>query len=1111
MKPLILFISYLFINLWCFGQETAISFPSKTSVDAETLGKYNLFPINQYTGISTVNIPVHEINFDGLKIPIQLNYSTGGIKVAQDASKVGLGWSLSDNAVIIRQINGHDDFFKNGYLEQPKITDLMAENDFYSKQYQIPDSNSTIPDTQADLFILNLFGKSVTFNFINKAENNGTLGIFKHEKNNITIQFNEDNFSFRIVDEQGFIYHFSNIELTDTYSKSYGTGSLVGSDEYCSNAYVSVVNRNVSKVKSSWYLTEVISPNKKKLSFSYDKQISITQPNLGETVEFMLCGTDSNGRVDNYYYSCSRNVIEGKILKQIISDDQTINIKFYNSSRQDILHPDNSMVYNAKGPSAYRDDVPLKLDSIIVFNSQNDEIVKTSLTYSYFNNNKLVTVNDNKKSTYENNANWTRLKLDEVKVNNKEYALSYVLENNLPKKTSKSIDFWGFYNGKNNSKLVPNYFETAVCPPPHGVMSMKVNGGDRSSDFDYGKIGLLNRITYPTKGYLKLNYQPNDVFYREIKSEFSRQYLQNSYTSLFYDNINISPSIAPETSSKTYTFKTPSSADSRVSIDFNVSFNCTPTGKSCKTVFNELIDHPKRFRIVDVQTGSVVHTLQLMYSTTAEKYWDGNELIAFSDNRTHNILLYSNKNYRVEVEALPFNYEYSVYGNVQFKAFKEDDGFNIEVGGAKIASLENYDANDQKLSSRTYDYHYSGNESSGILMNELIYNGKDFKIDNNGFSFKGGLTNTISSSSIIGIENSAQGSHIGYSQVKETFTSNTNNFENTGYIINRYKNDANLVDKHTSHKIYYNYPYTYRLSNGSLRESVTYSDDNKEKKRIQYQYLNENSNSKAQYKFYYQASGFGVILNTPISTSSVSKVLNYSFYEKAFFPQKIIESKDGIIQEKNYRYNNRYLLKSESTKDSKSGTIETSYQYAHEKNDTRLINENRIGIPLQTTVKKGGTTVSDQLTQYETFGDLYLPKSVFSKKGGVVSKATTDRKLTYDRYDAKGNVLQYHTEDGLYTSILWGYNGQYPVAKVEGAIYDEISSYANNIGSLRAGVPKAMVTTYTYEPLVGVTSITDPNGQVQRFEYDEFNRLKRIKDHTGKVLKAYDYQYKTQE
>ena len=60
---------------------------------------------------------------------------------------------------------------------------------------------------------------------------------------------------------------------------------------------------------------------------------------------------------------------------------------------------------------------------------------------------------------------------------------------------------------------------------------------------------------------------------------------------------------------------------------------------------------------------------------------------------------------------------------------------------------------------------------------------------------------------------------------------------------------------------------------------------------------------------------------------------------------------------------------------------------------------------------------------------------------------------------------------------------------------------------LRASLPQAQITSYTYQPMAGVTSITDPCGVVSYYEYDLLQRLNRQKDNYGRTIKAYDYRY----
>ena len=47
-----------------------------------------------------------------------------------------------------------------------------------------------------------------------------------------------------------------------------------------------------------------------------------------------------------------------------------------------------------------------------------------------------------------------------------------------------------------------------------------------------------------------------------------------------------------------------------------------------------------------------------------------------------------------------------------------------------------------------------------------------------------------------------------------------------------------------------------------------------------------------------------------------------------------------------------------------------------------------------------------------------------------------------------------------------------------------------------------LITTYTYKPLVGVTSITDPRGVKTTYNYNDFGRLQNIKDENGNIIEG---------
>ncbi|MDP9958129.1 hypothetical protein J2X97_003809 [Epilithonimonas hungarica] len=192
-------------------------------------------------------------------------------------------------------------------------------------------------------------------------------------------------------------------------------------------------------------------------------------------------------------------------------------------------------------------------------------------------------------------------------------------------------------------------------------------------------------------------------------------------------------------------------------------------------------------------------------------------------------------------------------------------------------------------------------------------------------------------------------------------------------------------------------------------------------------------------------------------------------------------------------------------------------------------------------------------------------KAVFSKDAATSNMIMPVQAMTaigqgsfyevgkFDRYDSRGNLLQ-STKDGLSTTYLYGYNQLYPIAKIEGATYDQVmtalgvpnptnnSSYLSldivtrsnaDINEVKeneliialdtfrkhSNLANYVVTTYTYDPLVGVTSVTPPSGMREVYIYEAVtNKLKEVKrmekDASGndvyRTLKEYEYHYKPQ-
>jgi hypothetical protein len=70
-------------------------------------------------------------------------------------------------------------------------------------------------------------------------------------------------------------------------------------------------------------------------------------------------------------------------------------------------------------------------------------------------------------------------------------------------------------------------------------------------------------------------------------------------------------------------------------------------------------------------------------------------------------------------------------------------------------------------------------------------------------------------------------------------------------------------------------------------------------------------------------------------------------------------------------------------------------------------------------------------------------------------------------------------------------------------------SGTGTIDELRLYPKGALMSTYTYAPLIGMTSQCDPSSRLTYYSYDTMGRLKLIKDQYGNILKRYDYEYQT--
>ena len=189
-----------------------------------------------------------------------------------------------------------------------------------------------------------------------------------------------------------------------------------------------------------------------------------------------------------------------------------------------------------------------------------------------------------------------------------------------------------------------------------------------------------------------------------------------------------------------------------------------------------------------------------------------------------------------------------------------------------------------------------------------------------------------------------------------------------------------------------------------------------------------------------------------------------------------------------------------------------------------MVNRNMIGNPIESIYTN--VTLTKEMSRSKTNYQFWFNNSLILPSTYQKSMAGNNLQIeaSINSYDVNGNLLQLTGKDGIANSFIWGYNKQYPVAKIINKQYSDVISQSgintillNNATTTDAAMRlelnklrtlfNCFITTYTYKPLIGITSETDPNGKTLYYEYDSFNRLKTIKDQDGKIIKTMDYKY----
>jgi hypothetical protein len=378
--------------------------------------------------------------------------------------------------------------------------------------------------------------------------------------------------------------------------------------------------------------------------------------------------------------------------------------------------------------------------------------------------------------------------------------------------------------------------------------------------------------------------------------------------------------------------------------------------------------------------------------------------------------------------------------------------------------------------------------------------------------------------------------------------------------------DINQVTTSNNSDYYNNYLNDYDAYRGYLVQEKYFNGSNHLIRQTDIKYnlteaLNPNSTN-----YFELNSKAGLLVNTCIkncgscNAGGIDNCLPYSIFSYYIFDNKIIspwiykqqtsdklydiDGLNPIETLTNYYYDNpnHGLVTTEELITSKGTVFKKNNKYAQDKGLISGLSADA-SAAIDLMIQKN--MVSDVIETEEFHNEIFNSRirtnySVWDSEGVIVAPENTQSQIGLDNalenriqfihYDNYGNLLEASQSYGSTTLYLWGYKSQYPIAEIKNANYSIIEGIlggASGISDISSAMPTdaqvkvwadllrtssllkdAHITSYTYKPLVGMTSMTDPKGMITYYEYDDFNRLKWVKDQSGNILKESTYHFK---
>ncbi len=1031
--------------------------------DVAAMGKYVDIPVSYHTGVPSIGIPIHVIQDGPLSHPISLSYHASGVKLAEPASWVGLGWNLNGIGMVSRTVMGIPDDGDGGYFSGPDTLPTLADI------YGIQQVGRGELDAEPDIF---------SFNF------NGYSGKFFFDKRDTIHYVPQQDIKVLPIKNFGILVGFTILTPDGTrYTFGHDGSQTVTQDIIVSGT--SDPSNGVGDHITSWYLLKIESFDRKhSISFHYTSEgYSYKYPSWCSAI----IGASSPSCPSTPYvqYQCSpggyqQTFVDGFRLDSITTSNQTTTVKFIADTLRTDLAPGDGTL-GAK-----------RLDEIQI--QSGSYCKQINFSYDYWADSG---------SGLSDKPYAKRLKLNQVNVTNctgGDVIPPYVFEyyaapqgsSFMPHRLSKEVDHWGYYNKAtvNNTLAKDLLIPTTTLSTLGG--DIVIGGADRDSDAEAMKYGTLKKITYPTGGYAEFSFEANQV-------DDSLQNCVDTTLVSLSNCVGISCACASSGAKTTdFTFSTAQLDGATFSMLLE-SIYCG-TEDSCAssngyeyleftlTIFEVHIDINGQDSLVNVKQMEYNHEVEVKEDFEQmdpedcynEATGDLSELYDFEAGTT----------YRFRVNGFDGKATFTIYGQDCQSEYPRI------VGGLRIKQIKLKDVIEDKEINRFFSYtrKEDASQSSGTLFVEPKY---DFEVPNGVSTWEYYFSQPSIPLSDF------QGTTVGYTYVRDSIAGNGQSeylykFNTIGAYSDDYPVPPNLP----------------KFENGQLlkTEILDVSNNLVRKDSIVGILSNQSVSNAPAYKLFYHVlctdSGGPVdITGYPVP---------YTLREGFYIPQKQINILDGVSTETNFIYdpNYRHLTPIATSFTNSNGDVTTQrMKYAHEMLDSLsgndiwevMIDSNRVGIPVEQITWVEDNQLNGTRTQFRFF-NASTGASPTSTDNGTMPYPYLFEK--YERTWNSSGTLQAGAWDtiGIIDSI--DINNGFPISFTQRGWKRESLQWDSSNDLIKKRTFEDFTWQYSYYNGTGmVSSITDIDGQIVNYQYDQLMRLDTIKARGDSIVTAYNYAY----